>query len=127
MQEDLPKSMISIIKIPFAPTLKMVPMRLMFSITTGLNLEFHHIDIKTALLHGDLDEETYMEQPPYFVSSTIPYYVCKLHISLYGLKQSSRMWHQKLHTNLEAIGFRCLQVELRGKHQSCYHWYNICR
>ena len=95
----------------FAPTLKMVPMRLIFSITVGLNLELHHIDIETAFLHGDLDEEIYMEQPPYFVSSTIPHYVCKLHKSLYGLKQSSRMWHHKLHTYLEAIGFRCLQAE----------------
>ena len=73
----------------FAPTLKMVPMRLIFSITASLNLELHHIDIETAFLHGDLDEEIYMEQPPYFVSSTIPHYVCKLHKSLYRLKQSS--------------------------------------
>ena len=86
-------------------------MRLIFSITAGLNLELHHIDIETAFLHGDLDEEIYMEQPPYFVSSTIPHYVCKLHKSLYGLKQSSRMWHYKLHTYLEAIGFRGLQAE----------------
>ena len=111
----------------FAPTLNMVPMRLMFSITTGLNLDELHGDIETAFLHGDLDEEIYMEQPPYFVRSTIPYNVCKLHKSLYGLKQSSRMWHNKLHTYLEAIGFRCLQVEPRGKlHQFCYHWY-ICK
>ena len=89
----------------------MVPMCLMFSITAGLKLKLYHIDIEIAFLHCDLDEEIYTEQPPYFVSSTIPHYVCKLHKSLYGLKQSSRMWHHKLHTYLEAIGFRCLQAE----------------
>ena len=76
----------------------MVPIRLMFSITTGLNLDELHGDIEIAFLYySDLDEEIYMEQPPYFVSSTIPYYVCKLHKSLYGLKQSSRMCSQTSH------------------------------
>ena len=57
----------------FAVILKMVLMRLMFSITTSLNLEL----IETAFLHGNLDDKIYMEQPPYLVSSTIPRYVCK--------------------------------------------------
>ena len=65
----------------------MVLMSLIFSIIAGLNLELHHVDIETAFLYGDLDE-VYMEQPPHFVSLTIPQYVCKLHKSLYGLKQS---------------------------------------
>ena len=95
----------------FAPTLKMVPLRLLLSITAGLNLELHHLDVETAFLHGDLNEEIYMKQPPFFEDSKYPKYVCKLRKSLYGLKQSPRMWHIKLHTYLETIGFKRLQAE----------------
>jgi hypothetical protein len=95
----------------FAPTLKSTPRRLLFALTAGLNLELHHLDIETAFLHGDLDEDIYMEQPPYFVDPQFPQYVCKLKKSLYGLKQSPRMWHLKLHTYLTSIGFVRLQAE----------------
>ena len=45
------------------------------------------MDVKTAFLHGDLDEEIYMEQPKGFeVYGKIPL-VCKLKKRLYGLKQ----------------------------------------
>ena len=51
----------------FAPTLKMVPLRLMFSIFASLNLDLHHLDMKTAFLHGDRKEEIYMAQPSHFL------------------------------------------------------------
>ena len=95
----------------FAPTLKMVPLRVMLAFSAGFNLELHHLDIETAFLHGDLNEEIFMEQPRFFEDSKFPKYVCKLHKSLYGLKQSPRMWHHKLHTFLMSINFRRLQAE----------------
>mgnify|MGYP000385546506 FL=1 len=95
----------------FAPTLKMVPLRTMLALSAGLNLELHHLDIETAFLHGDLNEEIFMQQPPFFEDPTFPKHVCKLHKSLYGLKQSPRMWHHKLHTFLVSINFRRLQAE----------------
>ena len=91
--------------------LKMVPLRLLFSITTGFNLELHHLDVEITFLHGDLNEEIYIKQPPCFEDEMQPHYVCKLRMSLYGLKQSPRMWHLKLHTYLEYIGFKRLQSE----------------
>ena len=45
----------------FAPTLKAVSLRFMFAISAGLKLELHHLDVETTFLHGDLDEEIYME------------------------------------------------------------------
>ena len=51
------------------------------------NLEIHQMDVKTAFLNGDLDEEIYMEQPEGFVIPGQENKVCKLVKSLYGLKQ----------------------------------------
>ncbi|RDX95889.1 hypothetical protein CR513_21514, partial [Mucuna pruriens] len=59
------------------------------------NWPLHQLDIKNAFLHGDLDEEIYMEQPPSFVAQGESSLVCKLRRSLYELKQSPRAWFGK--------------------------------
>jgi hypothetical protein len=56
------------------------------------------MDVKTTFLHGDLEEEIYMKQPEGFVVKGKKELVCKLKKSLYGLKQSPRMWYQKFDT-----------------------------
>eukprot|EP00253_Pinus_taeda_P034029 PITA_34029 len=53
------------------------------------------LDVETAFLHGDLDEEIYMEQPEGFVQHHNAKFVCRLKKSLYGLKQSPRQWYKK--------------------------------
>jgi hypothetical protein len=50
------------------------------------------MDVKTKFLHGDLEEEIYMKQPEGFVVKGKKELVYKLKRSLYGLKQSPRMW-----------------------------------
>ena len=66
------------------------------------------MDVKTAFLNGDLEEEIYMEQPKGFVKPGEEHLVCKLKKSLYGLKQSPRAWNKKLHEQLDQAGFtRC--------------------
>mgnify|MGYP002775250692 FL=1 len=95
----------------FAPTLRISPVRLVWGITAALNLELHHLDVETAFLHGDLEEEIYMEQPPHFQDPKHPTFVCKLKKSIYGLKQSPRMWHTKLHSHLIKIMFKRLASE----------------
>lgn len=64
------------------------------------------MDMHNAFLHGDLEEEVYMKLPPGFESSD-PKLVCRLHKSLYGLKQAQapRSWSVKLVTPLEVYGF----------------------
>lgn len=51
------------------------------------NLEIHQMDVKTAFLNGDLDEEIYMEQPEGIIVPGQEKKVCKLVKSLYDLKQ----------------------------------------
>lgn len=46
-----------------------------------------------------------MKQPPGFVNSQLPHYVCKLDKALYGLKQSPRAWYSRLSVKLQDFGF----------------------
>ena len=54
------------------------------------------MDLKTAFLNGDLDEEIYMDQPKGFVEPSQESKVCKLTKSLYGIKQAPKQWHKNL-------------------------------
>jgi len=89
----------------FSPVLRMASFRILLALTAALDLELHHLDVQTAFLHGDLPEEIYMVQPPHFVSSEHPSYVCRLHRSLYGLKQSPRLWFQRFNEFMLQSGY----------------------
>jgi len=56
------------------------------------------MDVKTTFLHGDLEEDIYMNHPEGFVVKGKKYLVYKLKIYLYGLKKSLGMWYQKFDT-----------------------------
>jgi histone deacetylase 1/2 len=56
-------------------------------------------------LHGVLEEEVYMHQPPGYVDGVQPNFVCKLDKALYGLKQASHAWYARLCTKLVQLGF----------------------
>ncbi|CAM8880573.1 unnamed protein product [Rhodiola kirilowii] len=64
------------------------------------------MDVKTAFLNGDLDEEIYMKQPEGFIMPGNENKVCKLIKSLYGLKQAPKQWHQKFDEVILSSGFR---------------------
>jgi hypothetical protein len=63
------------------------------------------MDVETAFLYGDLDEEVYMRQPPGFEVKGKEGWVCRLRKGLYGLKQAARQWYLKLHGVLTDMGF----------------------
>ena len=76
----------------FSPVAKMTSVRVFLSLVATYDWPLYQLDIKNAFLHGDLQEEVYMEQPPGFVSQGESGKVCRLHKSLYGLKQSPRAY-----------------------------------
>ena len=72
----------------FSPVAKMTSVRFFISLVATYNWDLHQLDIKNVFLHGDLQEEVYMEQPLGFVAQGEIGRVCHLRKSLYGLKQS---------------------------------------
>jgi len=89
----------------FAPVAKCTTIRCILAMTAANGWEPHEMDVKTAFLNGDLDEEVYMEQPDGYVDLTYPDKVCRLLQALYGLKQGPKMWYAKLDDFLKSQGF----------------------
>ncbi|GJX29094.1 putative RNA-directed DNA polymerase [Tanacetum coccineum] len=90
----------------YSPVTRITSIRMVLAIAALRNLEVHQMDVKTAFLNGDLEEEIYMNQPEGFIAPGQEGKVCRLVKSLYGLKQAPKQWHQKFdHTMLES-GFK---------------------
>ena len=81
----------------------------LIAITTIHDLDMCILDIKSAYLHGDLDETIYMEQPEGFNDGTPQ--VCLLIHSLYGLKQSGQAWNKTLDTHLKDLRYQQLNAD----------------
>ena len=63
------------------------------------------MDVKTAFLNGNLLEDVYMTQPEGFVDPQHTSRVCKLHRSIYGLKQVSQSWNLRFDDVIKQFGF----------------------
>ena len=77
----------------------------MLFVVAAFDFEVEQMDVKTTFLHGDLEEEIYMKQPKGYVVKGNKELVCKPKKSLYGLKQSQRMWYKKFDTYMMGLGF----------------------
>jgi hypothetical protein len=65
---------------------RLTTIRVLLSLAASHGLIVHQMNVKTAFLNGELDEEIYMEQPAGFVANGQESMLCKLSKSLYGLK-----------------------------------------
>ncbi|KAM6551339.1 hypothetical protein CsatB_001147 [Cannabis sativa] len=86
----------------------MVTFKLLLAISSIKKWPILQVDMNNAFLNGDLQEEVYMALPPGFSPSNTEdnsNLVCKLHKSIYALKQSSRQWYKKLSDALLIAGF----------------------
>ena len=94
----------------FASVAKMTTVRMVISIDASQGWPLHQIDVKNALLLGDLKEDIYLVLPP-GLSSTSSSDVCKLKRSLYGLKQAPRPWFDKFRSTLLRFSFKQSQYD----------------
>lgn len=88
----------------FISIVKMTTIRMFMAIAIAQYWPLFQLDVNTAILHGDLLEEVYMQPPP-GLSLPYPNMVFKLQKSLYGLKQASRQWNSKLPKILLQSGY----------------------
>ena len=69
----------------YSPVARYTSIRSVLAIANQLDLELHQMDVQTAFLNGELEEEIYMSQPEGYKEKGKENYVCKLNKSLYGL------------------------------------------
>ena len=77
----------------------------MLNVVAVDNLELIQLDVKTTFLHGELQEEIYMEQPKGFVASGHEHLVFRLKNSLYGVKPEPQQWYKKFDDFIQSVSF----------------------
>ena len=90
----------------FSPVVKPATIRAVLNFAVGRDWHVHQLDVQNAFLQGELTETVYMYQPPGFVSSDKPDYVCKLNKALYGLKQAPRAWNARFSNYVTKMWFK---------------------
>ena len=89
----------------FCPVVRLESLRTLIAMSVQYRLQLHQVDVTTAFLNGELEEEVYMRQPEGFVTPGKEHLVCRLKKSIYGLKQSPRCWNTALDSHLKEMGF----------------------
>lgn len=74
----------------FSLVAKPTIVHIVISLALQHNWPQFQLDVNNAFLHSDLEENVFMRQPVGFFNSSNPLHVCKLHKSLYDLKQAHR-------------------------------------
>ena len=97
----------------FSPMAMSKSIRILLSIAAYYDYELGQMDVKTAFLNGYLEENIYMMQLDGFITKGQEHMVCKLHKSIYGLKQALRSWN-KLDQVIKSFGFDQNQEEPCG-------------
>lgn len=96
----------------FSPVAMLKSIRILLSIVAFYDYEIWQMDVKTAFLNGHLEEDIYMVQPDGFVANGQEQKVCKLHRSIYGLKQASRSWNIRFDQAIKSLGFDQIRMSL---------------
>ncbi|MBW0547433.1 hypothetical protein O181_087148 [Austropuccinia psidii MF-1] len=93
------------------------------------DLDLHQMEVKTAFLHGDLDENLHIRVPEGYTSSLKGDVCLKLKQSLYGLKQSPRNWYLRIKRFFEDSGFRSSAADpclfIRNGEDPCFVFLHV--
>ncbi|KAG7564133.1 Zinc finger CCHC-type [Arabidopsis suecica] len=89
----------------FAPVARIETIRFIIALAASNGWEVHHLDVKTAFLHGELKETVFVSQPEGFITEGNKDKVYKLNKALYGLRQAPRAWNNKLNKILQELSF----------------------
>ncbi|KAG7549820.1 Reverse transcriptase RNA-dependent DNA polymerase [Arabidopsis thaliana x Arabidopsis arenosa] len=95
----------------YSPVMDAITFRFLMSLAASKNLEMYLMDVVTAYLYGSLDNDIYMKipeglkMPEALRSKSKEICAVKLQRSLYGLKQSGRMWYNRLSEYLLSKGY----------------------
>ena len=100
----------------FAPVSKYTTIRVLMGLVALHDLELELLDIKTAFLNGELEEEVYINHPPGYPQGPAGT-VLRLKKTLYGLKQAPRAWYQRLDAELGKLNLKPSAVD-----PSLYIW-----
>ncbi|PWA94574.1 ribonuclease H-like domain, Reverse transcriptase, RNA-dependent DNA polymerase [Artemisia annua] len=95
----------------FAPVSRIETVRLILALAAYHGWQVHHLDVKSAFLHGELKEEVYVTQPEGFIQQGNSGKVYKLTKALYGLRQAPRAWNIKLDQTLKSLDFKKCNLE----------------
>jgi Reverse transcriptase (RNA-dependent DNA polymerase) len=79
--------------------------RILLVIDAFHDYEIWQMNVKTAFLNGDLEEDVYMTQPMGFEYANNASKICKLKKSIYGLEQASRSWNKRFDKEIKEFGF----------------------
>jgi hypothetical protein len=89
----------------FAPVAKYTSIRIIISLASVFYWKLHQMDVKTAFLNGEVEQEVYIEQSEGFVIHGKESHVYKLKKALYGLKQAPTAWYGRIDSFLQSLGF----------------------
>ena len=79
----------------YSPVVRHTSIRVVLALVAHMDLELEQMDVKTAFLHGNLEEKIFLEQPKGYRQPGTENLICKLKKSLYRLKQSPRQWNKR--------------------------------
>jgi Reverse transcriptase (RNA-dependent DNA polymerase) len=90
----------------FAPVAKMNTVKILLSIAVNKKWTLHQMNIKNTFFQGTLEEEVYMSLSPGYTQKNNSNLVYRFNKSIYGLKQSPRVWYDKLSSHLLFYNFK---------------------